>query len=57
MARHTTQDEQVGEHVNDVHRLQLAGDPDGQALAGELVDDVERAELAAVVCSVLDEVI
>src|SRR4051794_25636744 len=44
VARHATQDEQVREHVDDVDGLELASDPDGQALVGELVDDVEHAE-------------
>jgi hypothetical protein len=45
VAGHPAQDEQVREHVDDVDRLELAGDPDGQALVGELIDDVEQAEL------------
>ena len=40
-----------------VDRLQLAGDPDGEALAGELVDHVEGPELAAVMGPVLDKVV
>ena len=57
MAGHATQDEQVREHVDDVDRLELAGDPDRQAFVGELVDDVEHPELAPVMRAVLDEVI
>ena len=37
--------------------LELARHPDRQALAGELVDDVEHPELASVVGAVLDEVV
>lgn len=48
MARNPAQDEQVREHIDDVDRFELAGDPDGQALMGELVDDVEQAELASI---------
>jgi hypothetical protein len=57
MARHTAQDEQGGERINDVDRLLLAGDPDGEALAGELIDDVEHPELAAVMGAILDKVV
>ena len=57
MAGHAPQDEQVREHVDDVDRLELAIDPDGQALVGELVDDAEHAELPPVVGAVLDEVV
>ena len=57
MAGHAAQDEQVRQHVDDVDRLELAVDPDRQAFAGELVDDVEHAELAAVMGAVLDEVV
>ena len=49
--------EQVGEHVDHVGGLQFAGDPDGQARAGELVDDVEHADLAAIVRAVFNEVV
>ena len=54
---HAAQDEQVRQDVDDVGRVQLAVDPDRQALAGELVDDVEHAELPPVVGPVLDEVV
>jgi hypothetical protein len=37
VSRHATQDEQVGEHVDDVGTLELAGDPDGQALVSILI--------------------
>ena len=40
-----------------VGRVELARDPDRKALPGELVEHVERAELAAIVRAVLDEVI
>ena len=54
---HAAQDEQVGKHVDHVGRLELAPDPDGQALVGELVDDVQQPELASVMRAVLDEVV
>lgn len=40
-----------------VDRLQLAGDSDGETFPRELVDDVERPELAAGRSAVLNEVI
>src|SRR3712207_2203921 len=48
VARDAAQDEQVREQVDDVDRVQLPAHPDRQALAGELVDDVEQAVLAPV---------
>src|SRR5260221_13495444 len=53
----TAQDEQVGEHVDDVDRFQSARYPNGQALMGELVDDVEHAEPASIMGALLDEVV
>jgi hypothetical protein len=52
-----TQDEELRQDVDDVRRLPLPVDPDRQALPGELVDDVEHAELPAVVGAILDEVV
>ena len=43
MFRHTAQDKQVREHVDDVDRLQPSIDADRQAFMRELVDDVEHA--------------
>ena len=43
--------------VDDVDRFEPAGDPDGEALMGELVDDVEHAELASVMSALLDKVV
>ena len=57
MARGSSQDEQVGEHVDDVDCLEPAADPDGQALPGVFVDHIEHAELSAIVGSALDEVV
>ncbi len=57
MAGHTAQDEQVRQGVDDVGRVEFASDADRQALPGELVDDVEHAELSAIVGPALDEVI
>jgi hypothetical protein len=57
VSRHATQDEQVREHVDDIDGLELAIHPDGQALMGELIDDVEHPDLAPIVGAILDEVI
>src|SRR4029450_3946535 len=38
--------EQVRQRVDDVDGFEPAADPDGQALVGELIADVEHAELA-----------
>ena len=57
MARHAPQDEEVGQDVDHVGALELAGDPDRQALAGELVDDVQHPDLPAVVGSGFHKVV
>ena len=57
MGGHAAQDEQVGQGVDDAGRVQLSIDPDRQAFPGELVDDVQHAELAPIVGSALDEVV
>jgi hypothetical protein len=57
VARHAAQDEQVGQDVDHVGGLELAGDPDRQALVGELVEDVGHAVLPSVMGAVLDEVV
>ena len=57
MPRHLTQNEQIGEHIDHVDRLQPAGDADSQAFVRELVDDVEHPELAPVMRAGFDEVI
>src|ERR1700751_1557279 len=53
----TAQDEQVRQHIDDIDRSEPAGYPNGQALMGELVDDVEQAELAPVMGALLEEVV
>lgn len=55
--RHSAQDEEIRQHVDDVGGLQLPVDPDGEALPGELVDQIEHTELTAVMGSTLDEVV
>lgn len=57
VARNASQDEQVGQHVNDVDRLELAVDADRQALVRELVHHVEHAVFAAIMGAVLHEVV
>ena len=42
---------------DDVDRLQSSRYPDGQALMGELVDDVEHTELASIMGALLEEVV
>ena len=57
MARHTAQDEEIGEDIDHVRGLELAGDPDRQALVRELVDEVEHAVRPSVMGAILDEVV
>ena len=57
VAGHAAQDEQVRERIDDVDGFEPAGDADGQALMGELVDDVEHADSASIMGAILDEVI
>src|SRR5262249_35560634 len=51
------QDEQIRQYVDDVDRFEPAGHPNGQALTGELVDDVEQAKFASVMSALLEEVV
>ena len=57
MAWDAAQDEEVRQDVDDVRGFQSSVDPDRQALSGELVNDVQHAELPAVVGTILDEVV
>ena len=57
MPRHAAQDEEIGQDVDHVDSLELARDPDRQAFARELVDDVEHPDLPAVMGSGLDKVV
>src|SRR3954465_1180844 len=52
-----TQNEQIGKHIDDVDRFEPVRDPNGQALVGELIDDVEQADLAPVMGALLEEVV
>src|SRR6476469_2183723 len=51
------QDEQVGQNVDHIDRLELASDTDRQAFMGELVEHVEHPVLASIMGAVLDEVV
>src|SRR6266404_1651655 len=51
-----TQDEE-GQNVDHIDRLELAGDTDRRAFMGELVEHVEHPILASVMGAVLDEVV
>jgi len=50
-------DEQVGQNVDHIDSLELAGDTDRQTFVGELVEHVEHPVLASIVGAILDEVI
>src|SRR5262249_20134571 len=51
------QDEQVGQNVDHIDRLELAGDTDRQAFMAELVEHVKHPVLASLVGAVLDKVV
>src|SRR5262245_21252016 len=51
------QDEQVGQNVDHIDRLELAGDTYRQAFMAELVEHVEHPILATIMGAILDEVI
>src|SRR5262249_51326999 len=51
------QDEEVGQNVDHIDRLELAGDTDRQAFMAELVEHVEHPILASLVGAVLDKVV
>ena len=57
MPRHTAQDEQVREHIDDIIRIQPPGHTDRQSLAGEFIHNVEHADFAPVMRTILDEVV
>ena len=52
-----SQDEEVGQNVDHIDRLELAGNTDRQAFMGELVEHVEHPILASIVGAVLDKVL
>jgi hypothetical protein len=57
MPRDAAQDEQIREHVDDVDRFEPTRHANGQALVGELVDDIEQPDFAPIMGALLDEVI
>ena len=57
MSGNAPQDEQVGQNVDHIDRLELAGDTDRQAFMAELVEHVEHPVPASIVGAMLDEVI
>jgi len=54
---HAARDEQIGQHVDDIDGLELAGDPDRQAFMGELVDRIEHSMLPSIMGAILDKVV
>jgi len=57
MAGNAAQDEEIGQHVDDIGGLQLAVHPDCQGLMGELIDDIEHAVFSRIVGAVLHEIV
>ena len=55
--RHAPEDEEVGQDVDDVGRLELPVDPDRQTFPRELIDDVQHAILPSVMGAILHEVV
>ena len=55
--RYTTHNEEIGQSVDHIDRVQLAPDADRQAFTCVLVQDVERPECPAVVGPTVNEVI
>ena len=51
------QDEEVGQNVDHIDRLELAGDTDRQTFMAELVEHVEHPILTSIVGAVLDKVV
>ena len=57
VAGDATQNEEVGQAIDDIDGLQLAADPNHQAFMGKLVDDVQHPVLLPVMGSVFYEVV
>ncbi len=57
MPRHAARDEEIRQHIDDVDRLQLSFDADGDALVRELVDDIAHAILPPLMGAIFDEVV
>jgi hypothetical protein len=57
MTGHATQDEEVRQDVDHVDGLKRAIDTDRQAFVGKLINDVEHAVLAAIMGTILNEIV
>ena len=57
MIRRAMLDEELGQTMEDIVRVQSSLDDNGHAPPGELIDHGEHAELPPIVCSIHDEVI
>ena len=57
VARNAAQDEEIGQHIDHIDGLELAGDPDRQTFMGELVDHIEHSIFPSIVGAVLDKVV
>ena len=57
MIRRAMPDEQIGQAMKHMVRVQLTIDDDGQTLSGKFVDHSEHAERLAIVRAIHDEVI
>ena len=57
MARHTAQDEEIGQHIDHIDGLELAGPPDRQTFMGELINDIKHSIFPSIVGAVFDEVV
>ena len=49
--------EEIGQHIDHIDGLELAGDPDRQTFVGELVDHIEHSIFPSIVGAVLDKVV
>ena len=57
MLWHAAGDEQTGQNIDDIDRLQLSFDADRDALVRELIDDIEHAILPPLMGAIFDEVV
>ena len=57
VARHATQDEEIGQHIIHIDGLELAGNPDHQTFVGELINHVEHSIFPSIVGAILDKVV
>lgn len=57
IARNASQDEEIGQHIDHIDRLEFTGGADAQAFKGIFIDHVEHAVFATVMSAVFDEVI